>query len=158
MISYKQIASPLMGKLHSPTSMLSWFVLMDDLLKATISHFGGLQFQELLTLSAHVQWGSQYLVCLSALFLARKSTRRPMSDTSSFRATKTWKLKRWFSSNDCIQRLRYGVKTSEKANFTYASDTHAPAGWLCWRARVMSVFLSDHAHDFEAWGRQSECV
>ena len=44
-------------------------------------------------------------VCLSAAILELQGSRWPMSDTVGFRTTQAWKIKRRFSSNDCVQEI-----------------------------------------------------
>ena len=53
-------------------------------------------------------------VCLSATILALHATRRLMSDTNSFSATRARKVRGDFAKTTAFGR--YGVKTSEKAN------------------------------------------
>ena len=73
-----------------------------------------LQYNAWLTLGAHAQRGLQYLVCvfvcLSTAILAVQAMVRPMSNTSGFRTTRVWKLKRRFSRNDCIQEILHENK------------------------------------------------
>ena len=53
-------------------------------------------------------------VCLSTTILALQATRRLMSDTNSFSATRARKYCGDFAETTAFER--YGVKTSEKAN------------------------------------------
>ena len=79
---------------------------------------------------------STWSVRLSTLILALQAMRRPMSDTSGFRATKAWKLKRWFSSNECVPE----IWRENKPTCTYAS--------ACWQARTRHVsVLPEYVHD-----------
>ena len=89
-------------------------------------------------------WSVGLSVCpsvrLYALILALQATRRPMSDTSSFWATKVWKLKRWFSSNDCIPVIWRENKRKSQLHVRECSIAHVPspagyagtyASWQC---------------------------
>ena len=53
-------------------------------------------------------------VCLSTTILALQATRRLMSNTNSFSATRARKIMCDFAETTAFER--YGVKTSEKAN------------------------------------------
>ena len=53
-------------------------------------------------------------VCLSTTILALQATRRLMSDTNSFSATRASKITCDFAETIAFER--YSVKTSEKAN------------------------------------------
>ena len=66
--------------------------------------------------------GLSICVCLSTLILALQATRRPISNTSGFRTTQAWKLKRRFSLNDCVQE----ICPDNKRKSQYANRTGLP--------------------------------
>ena len=70
-------------------------------------------------------------VCLSTTILALQATRRLMSDTNSFSATRASKITCDFAETIAFERY-YGVKTSEKAN------VHNER-WLTWTALAHSA-------------------
>ena len=68
-------------------------------------------------------------VCWRLFWYCRLATRRPMSDTNSFRATRTWLLKRW-----SLTTADMAWKTSKKVNMLMSIDWSVPPCTL-WKQR-----------------------